>query len=61
MVRENALLVLLGNVRPVYSNPLYSLRWVIRLRLQLQETRVQPFWTRWFKSGGSVPAPQGRV
>lgn len=39
----------------VFSNTVMSPWWVVRLRLQLQVTPIEPFWRRWF--GGATASP----
>lgn len=39
----------------VFSNTVMSPWWVIRLRLQLQVTPIEPFWRRWFSSAKVSP------
>lgn len=39
----------------VFSNTVMSPWWVVRLRLQLQVTPIEPFWRRWFSGGAVLP------
>lgn len=45
----------------ILTNTIMSPWWVIRLRMQLQETRVEPFWKRWLQPSSPqiavAPAP----